>query len=51
MMNSDKEIIIKMLKSVGRKVSFKYPGDEGQKRGVPKERVIIPGDERAGVSY
>ena len=33
--------IEKILSCIGRKVSFKYPGNEGDKHGVLKDRAVI----------
>jgi len=44
--------LIKMLKPVGKRVSFQYPGTEGSKKGILKERVIIPSNPGTiGVPY
>ena len=45
-------VIAKINRAVGKPVAFKYPGDEGQKKGVLKDRAIIrsnPGT--VGVPY
>ena len=41
-MNEDQEDIRKKIMSrVGKKVSFKYPGSEGDKNGVLKKRTVV----------
>ena len=47
-----KQAIAKMLEPVKKRVSFKYPGREGTKRGILKDRAIIrSGDGGEGVKY
>ena len=51
-MHDDPEIEAKLLRPVGEKVSFRYPGSEGHKRGILEDRVIIPSDPGTpGVDY
>lgn len=40
--------IEKILSSIGRKVSFKYPGNEGDKHGVLKDRVVVESTNAVG---
>jgi len=52
MKNNEKEIIEKIRSRIGSKVSFKYPGKEGDKTGTLKDRAIIPSTNEIGtVSY
>jgi len=42
----------KMLAAIDGPVSFKYPGREGRRNGILKDRAIIwSGDGRKGVKY
>jgi hypothetical protein len=41
MSNHTYEDIKKILSCIGRKVSFKYPGNEGDKFGVLKDRAVV----------
>ena len=46
------EVIEKILAAIGQPVSFRYPGNEGQKQGVLKDRAVVeshPGT--TGVPY
>lgn len=47
-MNSDKEVLEKIQSCIGKKVSFKYPANEGDKRGVLKDRAIISSSNEPG---
>lgn len=40
-MNSMTDDIRKILSRIGSKVSFNYPGNEGDKRGILKDRTVI----------
>jgi hypothetical protein len=52
MLNDNSEIIAKISKPIGKEVSFRFPGNEGHKHGVLKERVIIPSNPgTTGVPY
>jgi hypothetical protein len=52
MTHSDPKIVAKMLKPLGRKVVFQYPGNEEHKRGMLKDRAIIPSNPGStGVPY
>lgn len=33
--------ICQILSRIGKKVSFKYPGNEGEKRGVLRDRAVV----------
>jgi len=51
-MNNEKEIRSKIMDAVGKRVSFKFPGNEGDKNGVLKDRVIVPSNPgTTGVPY
>ena len=41
---SDESVKRQILSKVGKRVKFKYPGDEGELRGVLRERVVIESD-------
>ena len=50
--NEENEVIQKILSRIGKRVSFQYPENEGQKNGRLKDRVVMvssPGAE--GVPY
>jgi hypothetical protein len=48
----DESIKKKMLKPIGKRVHFQYPGDEGHKTGILKDRVIVPSNPgETGVPY
>lgn len=48
----DDEIFVKMLKRISKKVSFKYPGKEGQRNGVLKDRIAVRSNPNtSGVPY
>ena len=55
MKNRDEEtnaIIQKILAKKGKKVTFKYPGNEGHKTGVLKDRTVMLSDPAStGVPY
>jgi hypothetical protein len=40
---TDEEIERQIRSKVGQSVKFKYPDDEGERRGVLKDRVVIKG--------
>ena len=47
-----KEIKAKLMKAVGKKVAFNYPGNRGNKRGLLKDRVIVwSGHSSSGADY
>lgn len=48
MENNENEIIEKIRSRIGSKVSFKYPGEEGDKNGILKDRAIIPSTNETG---
>jgi len=41
MTNSMDDVISKIKCAIGKKVSFKYPGNEGDKHGILKDRAVI----------
>ena len=44
--------IEKILTRIGKPVVYQYPGDEGERRGVLKDRTVLPaGRNPAGISY
>lgn len=52
MMHEDPDIMAKLMRPVGKKVSFQYPGNEGHKHGILKDRTVVasnPGSD--GVFY
>lgn len=49
---TDEAIRRQILSKVGKKVKFKYPGDEGELRGVLKDRLVIDSDPSfQGIPY
>ena len=52
MMHEDPDIMAKLMRPVGKKVSFQYPGNEGHKHGILQDRAVVasnPGSD--GVPY
>lgn len=47
-MSSTDEVIVKIKSCIGRKVSFKYPGVEGDKYGILKDRSVIESTNEVG---
>ncbi|HPT02837.1 MAG TPA: hypothetical protein PLJ84_09585 [Bacteroidales bacterium] len=45
---NENEVINKIKSRIGTKVSFKYPGNEGEKQGILIDRAIIPSKNVAG---
>lgn len=44
--------IEKILSRIGKRVLYKYPGDEGERRGVLKDRAVVAaGRNPTGVHY
>ena len=42
----------KILSRIGKRVLYKYPGDEGERRGVLKDRAVVSaGRNPTGVHY
>jgi hypothetical protein len=41
MTNSTNDVINKIKSCVGKKVSFKYPANEGDKHGILKDRTVV----------
>lgn len=52
MTKDDADVIAKILKAVGRRVSFRYPGAEKHKSGHLKDRAVVRSNPGArGVPY
>jgi hypothetical protein len=45
------EVAQKIMTAVGKPVNFTYPGDEGHKHGILKERVVIFSSASGEVPY
>ena len=51
-MAHDRKIIDEIKQKIGKPVSFKFPGGEGDKRGILKDRAVIISNPRTkGVPY
>ena len=51
-MHSEDETINKIRSCIGNLVSFKYPGNEGDKKGILKDRAVIASvNEPGSVPY
>ena len=51
-MTSDREIVQRIMARIGHPVRFKYPGTEGHKHGVLRDRVTVKSDVTStGVRY
>ena len=48
MTSSTTDQIDKILSRIGRKVSFKYPGIEGDKHGILKDRAVVESTNEIG---
>ena len=48
MPNHTPDEIIKILSCIGKNVSFKYPGNEGDKFGVLKDRAVVESTNNIG---
>jgi len=48
---TDEPDISKMLKPIGKPVTFRYPNNEGDKKGILKDRSVIPSDPNNDVPY
>ncbi len=48
MVNPATDEITKILSCIGRKVSFKYPGNEGDKHGILKDRSVVKSSNATG---
>ena len=46
--NNEQEVLEKIKSCIGKKVSFKYPGNEGEKRGILKDRAVISSTNEVG---
>ena len=44
-------VTCQILAKVGRPVNFRYPGDEGHKKGVLRDRHVLPPQGGTGVPY
>ena len=51
MTKNNDTIAAKLLKPIDKEVSFTYPGDEGCKKGVLKDRAFIHSPGTTGVPY
>jgi len=52
MINPPTDDLNKILSRIGTKVSFKYPGEEGEKHGILKDRAVVESTNAPGaVSY
>jgi hypothetical protein len=51
MQNTENDVLKKIKSCIGNKVSFKYPGDEGEKNGKLKDRVVIKSDSEGEIPY
>jgi len=51
MKNTENDVLNKIKSCIGNEVSFKYPGDEGSKLGVLKDRAVIAGTKIGTVPY
>jgi len=47
----DDSIAAKLLRPIGKKVRFTYPGDEPSKTGILKDRAFIPSPGATDVPY
>ena len=51
-MAHDRKVVDQIKKCIGRPVSFKFPGDEGGKTGVLRDRAVMISNPRTkGVPY
>jgi hypothetical protein len=48
---SDETIVTRILKAVGKPVSFQYPGNEGCKHGILRERAVVSSPSSTSVPY
>ena len=42
MIHDNPEILAKLARPIGKKVSYKFPGKEKHKHGTLQDRVIVP---------
>ena len=42
------DVLHKILSKIGKPVSFKYPGNEGRKEGILKDRAVVESANRSG---
>jgi len=47
-MNKTESEIDRIKSKIGKKVSFKYPGKEGDKHGILKDRSVVESDNTIG---
>ena len=51
-MAHDPEILNKIRQAVGKPISFRFPGSEGHKEGILKDRaIVLSNPETTGVPY
>lgn len=51
-MHSKTDVVKKILSPIGKNVLFKFPGTEGKKFGILKDRtVVLSSDEKTGIPY
>jgi hypothetical protein len=51
-MKHEQETLEKIMDAVGRPVSFKFPGSEGDKKGILKDRAVVPSNPgTTGIPY
>lgn len=51
-MEHEHETLEKIMDAVGKPVSFKFPGNEGNKKGILKDRAIVPSNPGTnGIPY
>lgn len=51
MTNPANNVIAKILSRIGKEVSFKYPGNEGSKHGILKDRTVVKSSNVGTVPY
>jgi hypothetical protein len=49
--SDEDEVVAQIMKKVGKRVTFEYPGNEGCKRGILKDRALIASPGSTGVPY
>ena len=51
-MHSKTDVVKKILSRIGKNVMFRFPGTEGKKCGMLKDRmVVLSSDEKTGIPY
>lgn len=48
---SDDAVVTQILKAIGKRVSFEYPGNEGSKTGTLKDRAVLASSASSVVPY